>query len=112
MQERMKVAFISGKYRSETVAGIVANIRAAEKVAAAYWLKGYAVICPHKNTALFDGLAPDSVWLEGDLELLRRADAIVMVPGWENSSGAKAELAEAVRLGLEVIMEGSDANQI
>jgi len=103
MRERMKVLYVAGPYRAATVSGIVANIRAAEKVAVEFWQKGYAVICPHKNTALFDGLAPDFVWLQGDLEMLRRCDVIVMIPGWENSTGAKAELAEAERLGLEVI---------
>lgn len=101
----MKVAYIAGPYRSATVHGIVENIRRAEKYALEYWLKGYAVICPHKNTALMDGAAPDSVWLEGDLELLKRSDVVVMIPGWVNSRGATAELAEALRLGKEVIYE-------
>ena len=59
----MKVAFISGPYRGKTESDVVANIRHAEKYALKYWQLGYAVICPHKNTALFGGLAPDEVWL-------------------------------------------------
>jgi len=66
----MKVAYISGPYRAATVHGVVENIRRAERVALKYWQLGYAVICPHTNTALFDGAAPDDVWLAGDLELL------------------------------------------
>jgi len=101
----MKVAFISGPYRSETISGIVQNIRNAESVAIKYWRLGYAVICPHKNTALFDGLMPDETWLNGDLEILKRCDAIVMMKEWEKSSGAKAELEFAEKHGLEIIYD-------
>jgi len=101
----MKVAYIAGPYRADTIYGIIENIRHAEKYALKYWRLGYAVICPHKNTALLDGALPDSVWLNGDLELLRRCDVIVMIPGWERSAGARAELREAARRGLKQIYE-------
>ena len=101
----MKVAYIAGPYRSDTVYGIVENIRRAEAVAIKYWQLGYAVICPHKNTALFDGLMPDRIWLDGAIEILKRCDVIVMSKGWERSSGSKAELFEALELGIEVIYD-------
>ena len=101
----MKVAYIAGPYRGKTESDVVANIRHAEKYAIKYWRLGYAVICPHLNTQLFGGLAPDEVWLKGDLELLRRCDAIVMIPGWEESFGARAEEGVAQTLGLEIIYE-------
>jgi hypothetical protein len=101
----VKIAYIAGPYRADTVHGIVENIRRAEAVAIKYWRLGYAVICPHKNTALFDGLMPDSVWLAGAIELLKRCDVIVMMKGWENSSGSIAERKIALKLGLEVIYE-------
>ena len=42
-------------------------------------------------------LAEDLAWI------CAHADGIALLPGWENSKGAKAELAVAVALGLEVI---------
>ena len=101
----MKVAYIAGPYRSGTVYGIVENIRRAEAVAIKYWQLGYAVICPHKNTALLDGLLPDRIWLDGAIEILKRCDVIVLMKGWINSSGSRAELEIATKLGLEVIYE-------
>jgi len=101
----MKIAYIAGPYRSDSVSGVVQNIRNAESVAIKYWKLGYAVICPHKNAALFDGLMPDDTWLKGDLEILKRCDVLVMVRGWEKSTGAKAERDFAIKNNIEVIHE-------
>lgn len=88
----MKLAYVAGRYRAPTIRGIVENIQAAERVALNLWRLGYAVICPHKNTALFDGAAPDDVWLRGDLVMLGRCDLLVTVPGWETSVGSHGEV--------------------
>jgi len=92
----MKLAYISGPYRAETPHGIVENIRNAEAVAIELWRMGYAVICPHKNTALLDGACDDDVWLEGDLEMLRRCDVVVVLPKWVESEGTMDEIEEAM----------------
>jgi hypothetical protein len=78
------------------------NIRKAEAVALQVWRKGVACICPHKNTAFFGGAADDSIWLEGDLEIIRRCDALVCVEGWQTSKGSLNEIAAAKRDGVPV----------
>jgi hypothetical protein len=83
----------------------VENIRKAEAVAIKYWKLGYAVICPHLNTALLDGVAPDEVWLKGDLEMLGRCDIVVMMKGWDCSKGATSEHNYAKHLGIQVIYD-------
>lgn len=102
----MKVAYIAGPFRAKTHWGVVENVRRAEVVALKYWKLGYAVICPHTNTANFDGAATDNIWLDGDLEILRRCDVLVAMDTWQNSSGARAEVALAKELGKEVIYDG------
>ena len=64
------------------------------------WLCGAVALCPHANTANFDGAAPDEVWLAGDLELLTRCDAVLTVDGWESSRGATAEVEFARQRGM------------
>lgn len=98
----MKVCYVAGAYRAPTVRGIVENIRRAEEVAIELWRLGFAVICPHLNSALFDGAAPDDVWLKGDLEFLRRSDLVVMCPGWRNSLGAATEWQTAIKQGIPI----------
>lgn len=101
----MKVIYVAGGYRANTEWGLIENIRKAESSAIKLWQKGWAVICHHKNTAHFGGLCSDEVWLEGDLEILKRCDAIYMVSGWQKSKGATRELQLAKQIGLEVIYE-------
>lgn len=103
---RKEVAYVAGPYRGDgSPYNIMQNIRRAERYALKYWAEGYAVICPHKNSALLDGSMPDEVWLQGAMELLRRSDLVVMIPGWEGSAGARAEREEAYELGIQVVHE-------
>lgn len=96
----MRVAYIAGPYRDPRGAYYVRqNIRVAEEAALALWRAGFAVICPHMNTALFDGAADDAVWLAGDLEIIKRCDFVVMVGDWNRSEGAMAERRMASSLG-------------
>jgi len=104
----MELLFISGAYRADTVKGRSQNIKRARAAAIRMWQAGYAVICPHLNTAHFDGLCDDSVWLEGDLEMLRRCDVIYMMKGWQDSEGARAELNHAMLWGTEILYEVFD----
>ncbi|MCF7634828.1 MAG: hypothetical protein LLF82_000294 [Dehalococcoides mccartyi] len=101
----MRVIYVAGKYRAETKEGIEANIQKARHAAIKLWQLGWAVICPHLNTAHFDGEAPDSVWLKGDLEILSRCDAIYMLEGWEQSTGAKSEHELARSIGKAILYD-------
>jgi len=104
----MKVAYISGPYRAGHGRTVLENIRVAEKYAIKYWREGYAVVCPHLNTAHFDGVVPDARFLEGDLEFIKRlhdTDAMVMLPNWMESKGAIQEQELAMERGLRIIYE-------
>ena len=97
----MKLVFVSGKYRGD----VDANIAHAKKAAIRLWQAGYVVLCPHLNSALFDGLCPDEVWLAGDIEMMKRCDIIFMLSNWRDSEGAKAELEIAAKLGMGIMFE-------
>jgi hypothetical protein len=101
-ETRMRLAYVAGPYRAPDEWGVLTNIRNAESVALELWKLGFAVICPHKNTALFGGAAPDDVWLKGDLEMIRRCDLLVLIPGWEASSGSREEKRKAEEWGIPV----------
>lgn len=107
----MKLAYIAGPYRGKTINETRANIRRAEEAAVEYWRNGYAVICPHLNSAFFDGVCSDNYFLRAYEEILKRCDLVVMLPGWGTSEGAKREFCLAERLGIETVMwEGDGAD--
>lgn len=54
--------------------------------------------------SLRDALADDTWYI------CKEADAIAMLPGWENSKGARAEWTLSVALGLTIIYLDHDAN--
>lgn len=98
----MKVVYIAGPFRGPNAWEVERNIRSAEALALEVWRAGYAVFCPHTNTRFFDKAAPDEVFLEGDLEILRRCDAVLMTSDFDRSEGALGERDEACRRDIPV----------
>ncbi len=101
----MKMIYVAGPFRGADHWEIEENIRRAERLALEVWRAGAACICPHANTRFFQGAASDDIWLEGDLEILRRCDAILLTPDWERSLGASKERDRAIHLHLPVFYE-------
>jgi len=98
----LPVIYVAGPYRATTPRRTLANIWAAQEAALAVWKLGAVAICPHSNCYLFDGEADNEVWLQGDLELLRRSDGLLLVGEWQLSEGAKVEHQLAIDLGLPI----------
>ena len=91
----MKVIYIAGPFRGSNSWEIEQNIRRAETLNLEVWRAGAVAICPHTNTRFFQGAAPDSVWLEGYLEVVRRCDALIYLFNSEDSSGTQTEIKAA-----------------
>ncbi len=99
-----KLIYVAGRYRGRTRAEVESNIQAAIFVGRLCAEKGWYPVIPHSNTAHFEALVDvnDEFYLEGTLELMRRCDAVVMVPGFGQSVGAMAEHDEAHKLFMTV----------
>lgn len=96
----MKLIYVSGAYRAPTDEGVEENIARARAVAINLWKTGWAVICPHANSSHMP--VDTATMLEGDMEILKRCDAIYLLYGWGESEGAKSEYSQAVKAGLEI----------
>lgn len=94
---KMLVVYVSGKYRDARGPWYVKkNIELAGDVAIEVWKLGFCAICPHMNTALMEGPLDDPHIIAGDCELVRRSDAVVVLPNWETSEGTRIEVKTAL----------------
>ena len=97
----MKVIYVSGKYRADTPEGVDENIAKARAVAINLWKSGWAVICPHMNTAKMN--IDSDIILDGDIEILSRCDAVYMLDGWWESEGAVKEFMYAEKHDMDIL---------
>ncbi len=98
----MRIVFLSGKFRAPKPYGIELNCRAAEDVSLEISKIGAVALAPHLLSRHFQGSLPDQFWIDGAIELMKRCDAVFMIPGWENSSGSIAERQIALDRGMPV----------
>lgn len=99
---RKPIVYIAGPFRADHDWGRHCHVHAAETAALHVWRMGGVALCPHNNTRHFDGVLPHQVWLEGDLALLRVSHAVLMIWGWDQSSGARAEREAAQEWDLPI----------
>jgi len=101
---RQPVIYIAGPFRGANAWEVRENIRRAERVSMECWQAGFAAICPHTNSANGEGLIPDEWWLRGDISIMLRCDAVLVVPDYEKSGGTKREIATAQQNGIPVFL--------
>jgi hypothetical protein len=107
-RNRMKKAYIAGPYTANSSERVDENVRRAEAAAWLYYLKGYAVHCPHAQTHCMhvrynkENVVTYDDWLKVDIVWLKECDVVVFLPGWENSKGAKMEHILAQALDKEI----------
>ncbi len=115
MFKKVPIMYISGPFSSDDIIhGVELNVLKASKYALEAWKKGWGVICPHKNTQGFQHVdLPYSDWMSGDLSIIDRldplkGDAVLMLPDWKESNGAKLEhiFAESKKLKIYYAEEG------
>lgn len=99
----MRVVYVAGKFSAPDQWQRRKNVHRATDLAFAVAEAGAMPLNPLANTEVFYGtLSETEFWYPGTMELLRRCDAMILVPGWEGSRGVAAEIEEAKRLGLPV----------
>lgn len=100
----LRVAYLSGP-----ITGLdERDVAAAFFDASVRWsARGYVTINPAER---FGGRMdlPREAYMRFDLAELLHADAIVLLPGWEGSRGARTEKLVAEEIGLEVLYDDGE----
>ena len=63
--------------------------------------RGFEAVTPFENG--IDEAEPYETHMKADIELLKTCDSICMLPGWQQSDGAKREYVEAFNSGKTII---------
>ena len=101
---RMKV-YVAGPYtpkdgREETR---LSNIQQAAVAAKRLIQMGHLPFCPHTMTAGWEDACGYEEFIQFGLDWLQTCDAILLLPDWQESQGARREHEEAVTLGLLIL---------
>lgn len=119
----MKIVYISGPVvgnatQTNIKATVEKNINEAKKYAETLANTGIGFCCPHvHNVELKNKSVTDIQRYYYDLDsefLIRVADALIAIPGWETSNGAKYEIEIAKTLQLPIFYPKSpdDLNEV
>lgn len=111
MNPDIKLVFCACKYTENATYLIQRNIWHASIYAQEVALLGAIPLCPATIGSNYEGIQDYLWWGEAYLTLMRRCDAVFMVPGYDRSNGATKEEVEALRLGMPVFYDLEDLKE-
>jgi hypothetical protein len=103
-KKKIKRVYVAGAYSADDVLKVFGNMRKGIDAAVEVLKKGYAPFCPwldYQFNLVAEGITLQEFY-NYTLAWLEASDAVLVVPGWENSFGTKNEIARAKELGIPV----------
>ena len=96
-------AFISGAYSGNSISEVELNLSKARLVVEDVTKAGWVPICPNVFWHPFSEFQDYDFWLEAAIDLIETCQVLVVVPGWERSSGVAKEIKRAKELGIPIL---------
>lgn len=99
--------YVAGAYSSDNVLTVFANMRRGIRMATRLFMMGYAPFCPWLDfhfclSAKEEDHITVNMFYQYSLAWLRASDAVLVLPGFENSKGTLAEIQEALDCNIPV----------
>ena len=104
----MKLVYVAGPFSADDGWGVACNVHAAETAARAVLRLGAMPVTPHSIGARMAGTETQEFWWAGTLALMRRCDAVLVLPLYERSVGTLGEIEEAKRLRMPLFLPDAD----
>ena len=106
----MKRVYVAGAYSADNVITVLDNIREGMRLSTRIMLAGYAPFCPWLDFHFQLMLRESERFMVEDyyrysLAWLDVSDAMVLVPGWENSRGTQNEIDRASRISIPIFYD-------
>lgn len=103
----MRRVYVAGAYSADNVITVLNNMREGMRLSTEVLLAGFAPFSPwldyHFNLMLRPGESLSvHDYYEYSLAWLEASEAMILVPGWENSKGTQNEIKRAHELGIPV----------
>ena len=94
--------YIAGPISATTVYQMEQNIRRAEDEYLWLIANGFAAVCVHSTARFIHGVMDERIFVDADLVLLERCDAVRVLTPYHQSAGTLRELAHAALNALPV----------
>lgn len=106
MRFPVRLVYVCGPITAKTKEQRDANIETGRAVGFDVWRLGAMAIVPHLNSlSMFErGVDGAAIYL-GDLELMKRCDAVLVLDGWQASFGCNLEVSWANHNGMPVFFD-------
>jgi hypothetical protein len=103
----MRIVYLAGAYSGATLMEVNRNIQEARNVALTLAKRRIPFLCTILQTAHFDTVLGEhdpgyEHWINVSLEVLKRCDAIFLIPNWQQSKGANLEREAAIARRMPV----------
>ena len=99
----LEVVYVAGPFSAPTPEGIYENVMAAVEFGQKVRAMGFVPMVPHAAVLPMGTTEAEyEAALAECFELLSRCDAVLLMPTWQQSPGARRERDFAERLGLPV----------
>lgn len=107
----MKLIYIAGAYSAPTPEGVAENCAIARAAGASLVQKAGPIafpVIPHQTGRDIEHIGDYSYWIAATLALMKRCDAVLALPRWEQSRGAMAEVRTADREPMPVFYDEAE----